>query len=95
VIHDSFHILPTAAIAGQVNQSDATHDHLLAEFLVYFFKSALDRPQPLLTVEEADLSLKLLLRAIREHNIHLRDKEELLEVMEILTLFTGTFQRQN
>ena len=64
---------------------------MLAEFLVYFYKTALDRPMSLLNAEDIQFTLKILVRALKDHSIHTKDKEELLEVMEIITLFTCNF----
>ena len=82
-------------IASPQVDPSTPHDHVLAEFLVYFFKSAIDRSLCYITAQEVRQSLIILRATLERHGVHQRDKDELLEVMEVLTLFSVPLQRQN
>lgn len=73
----------------------ANNERVLAEFLVYFFKSAIDRSVCLISAQDVRQALGLVRTTLERHGVHQRDKDELLEVMEVLTLFSVALQRQN
>lgn len=90
-------LLNLLVIHDMTPQSDPTapRDHVLAEFLVFFFKSAIDRSLCYLTAHDVRHSLAIVRSTLERHGVHQRDKDELLEVMEVLSLFSVALQRQN
>eukprot|EP00347_Sterkiella_histriomuscorum_P009815 403339780 len=74
-----------------------TESHLLTEFLIYFFKNALDRPQQnvLINSQNVQVVVSMLLKTLQDNGAIQKDKELVYEIIEGLNIFNTVFQKQN